>query len=66
MGFLAAVLFGLSTHAQVREMPEMADVMRSNGKIYVVVVIAALVFLGIVIYLIKLDRKIRKFEKEEV
>ncbi len=51
--------------AQMREQPEMADLMRSNGKIYVVVVIAALVFIGITIYLINLDRRLRKLEKEE-
>lgn len=51
--------------AQMREQPEMADLMRSNGKIYVVVVIAALVFIGITVYLISLDRRLRKLEKEE-
>lgn len=43
---------------------EMADVMRSNGKIYVVVAVAAIVMLGILFYLITLDRKITRIEKE--
>jgi CcmD family protein len=42
---------------------EMADVMRSNGKIYVVVAVIAIIFAGIVVYLVNLDRKISKIEK---
>jgi hypothetical protein len=42
---------------------EMADVMRSNGKIYVVVAVILTIFAGIIIYLIRLDRKITKLEK---
>lgn len=44
---------------------EMADTMRSNGKIYVVVVVLATIFAGIFTYLVILDRKISKIEKEE-
>ncbi len=42
---------------------EMADLMRSNGKIYVVVAVIAIIFTGIIVYLINLDRKISKIEK---
>lgn len=42
----------------------MADVMRSNGKIYVVVAVILTIFAGIIIYLIRLDRKITKLEKQ--
>jgi len=42
---------------------EMADVMRSNGKIYVVVLVLATIFAGIILYLVRLDRKISKLEK---
>jgi CcmD family protein len=44
---------------------EMADVMRSNGKIYVVVTVLATIFAGIFAYLVYLDRKISKLEKEK-
>jgi CcmD family protein len=44
---------------------EMADVMRSNGKIYVVVAVVAVVFLGIIAYLISLEKKIRQLEKKQ-
>ena len=43
---------------------EMADVMRSNGKIYVVVAVVMTVFLGLIIYTISVDRKISRLEKE--
>lgn len=43
---------------------DMADSFRKDGKIYVVVLVTAVVFLGIVIYLISIDRKLRKMEQE--
>jgi CcmD family protein len=45
--------------------PEMADTMRSNGKIYVVVTVLAVIFAGIFAYLVYLDRKISRLEKEK-
>lgn len=42
----------------------MADEMRSNGKIYVVVAVLTTIFIGIILYLIRLDRKLTKLEKE--
>ena len=46
------------------EKVEMADTFRSNGKIYVVVAVILTIFAGIIIYLIRLDRKISRLEKE--
>ena len=43
---------------------EMADVMRTNGKIYVVVAVVAIVLAGFIVYLINVDRKLSKLEKE--
>jgi K+-transporting ATPase A subunit len=42
--------------------PEMADLMRSNGKIYVVVAVCLTILIGLFIYVFLLDRKIRKLE----
>lgn len=42
---------------------EMADTMRSNGKIYVIVAIILMVLVGLIAYLFMLDRKVRKLEK---
>lgn len=40
------------------------DFMRSMGKMYVVVAVIAAIFTGIVIFLIYLDRKIKKLEDQ--
>lgn len=42
---------------------EMADQLRADGKIWVVVLVIAVVFAGIVAYLIRLDRQLSKVEK---
>jgi len=41
-----------------------ADFMRSTGKIYVVVAVIVAVFLGIVLFLVYLDRKLTKLENQ--
>ncbi len=41
---------------------DMADNFRADGKIYVVVAIIAIIFIGISAYLIHLDRKISRIE----
>jgi hypothetical protein len=37
---------------------EMADAMRQNGKIYVVVAVVLAILIGLFLYLIRLDKKI--------
>ncbi len=43
---------------------EMADLMRSNGRIYVVVAVMLTILAGLVLYLVRLDKKISRLEKE--
>jgi CcmD family protein len=43
---------------------DMADTMRSNGRIYVVVAVVVLILIGLILYLVRLDRKITRMEKE--
>lgn len=43
---------------------EMADNFRGEGKIYVVVTVAAVIVTGIFVYLFALDRKVTKIEKQ--
>lgn len=43
--------------------PENADMMRSNGKIYVVVAVCLTILLGLFGYVFLIDRKISKLEK---
>jgi len=42
---------------------EMADQLRADGKIYVLVGIIGIIFAGITVYLISTERKISKLEK---
>jgi uncharacterized membrane protein len=47
------------------EPPQMADMMRTNGKIYVVVAVLVTILIGLFIYLISVDRKVSRLEKKE-
>jgi CcmD family protein len=58
MSFIAA-------NAQQSGTVEMADAMRSSGKIYVVIATVVIIFAGLAIYLFSIDRKLRKIEKEK-
>ena len=60
------MIVSVSTFAQdTQQAPvEMATGLFQSGKIYVVVCVVAIIFTGIVTYLIMLDRKISKLEKE--
>jgi uncharacterized integral membrane protein len=42
---------------------EMADQMRSNGKIYVIVGIILIVLSGLILYLFIMDRKVKRLER---
>ncbi len=57
--FMALICFAGQAQASV----EMADQFRADGKIYVVIAIAAIILTGIFIYLFRLDRKISDIEK---
>lgn len=64
---LAALLLlsqTLMAQQPVSDGVEMADRLRADGKIWVVVAVIAAVFTGIIVYLIRLDRQIGKLEKE--
>jgi tRNA(Phe) wybutosine-synthesizing methylase Tyw3 len=54
----------LSTLLFFQDQIEMADQLRADGKIWVVVAVVALVFTGIIAYLVRLDRQIGKLEKD--
>jgi multisubunit Na+/H+ antiporter MnhB subunit len=43
----------------------MADTMRSNGRIYVVVAVMVTILIGLFLYLVRVDRKLSKWEKLE-
>lgn len=61
---LAVILLLLLSHVvRAQSEVEMADSMRSEGKIYVVVAILVLILVGLIGYLFLLDRKISRLEK---
>ncbi len=43
---------------------EMADLLRSDGKIYVVIAILSVIFLALATYLLLQDRKIKQLENK--
>ena len=57
-GFFSIVLFAQDKNV------EMADTMRSSGKIYVVVAVSLTILIGIFFYLIRIDKKLTRLEKE--
>jgi len=61
---LTIILLLASNFVQAQNEVEMADTMRANGKIYVIVGIVVIILTGMVAYLYLLDRKITKLEKE--
>ena len=62
---LVMLFAGLITSQLIfgQEKVEMADSMRSNGRIYVVVAVVLTILMGLILYIVRLDRKIGKLEK---
>jgi len=60
---LATVLIFLPVFAQDKK-TEMADLMRENGRIYVVVAVVLTILIGLILYVVRLDKKISRLEKE--
>ena len=63
VSIILLLLINLTCFAQQKV--DMADTMRSNGKIYVVVAVCLTILIGLFIYLIILDKKISRFEKNK-
>ena len=61
---VCGILINAAAFAQDAK-PEMADMMRGNGKIYVVVAVCLTILIGLLIYVFLLDRKISRLEKEK-
>jgi CcmD family protein len=64
VSLLFMMLCFIAVKAQNGQDVEMADKMRSEGKIYVVIGTIVIVFAGLAIYLFTIDRRLKKIEKE--
>lgn len=60
---LVLLISSVGVFAQENEV-EMADTMRSNGKIYVVVICIVIILVGLLAYLFALDKRLKKLEKK--
>ena len=58
----AGMLISIGIFAQ-QDKVEMADTMRSNGRIYVVVAVVLTILIGLILYIIRLDKKMTNLEK---
>lgn len=64
MKYLTSLFFLLIfSIASAQSEPEMADVMRANGKIYVVLGVALIAMIGLITYLAILDKKVSKIKQ---
>ncbi|MDO8999927.1 MAG: CcmD family protein [Bacteroidota bacterium] len=62
---LVLLLSALATSAQeTTSSPQMADAFRSEGKIYVVIAVIAIIFIALVAFLITIERNVKKLEKQ--
>lgn len=61
IAFLFCLLTSALSHSQE---VEMADKLVENGKIFVVVGVLVTILLGIIVYLVMIDRKVSEIEKK--
>ena len=64
LAFLFTMLYAFTGIAQGGK-TEMADAMRENGRIYVVVAVVLTILAGLIIYLVRIDRKVSRLEKNK-
>lgn len=57
-------LMSFIVNAQTENHPEMADALRADGKIYVVIGVISIVFICIVVLLIAIEKKLKNLENK--
>lgn len=60
---ILALFVSLTVSAQ--ENVQMADGLRAEGKIYVVVAVMLVIFISVALYLFSIDKKVKKLEKDK-
>ena len=64
MKYITLIALLISSFVAKAQEVQMAETMRSEGKIYVVVAVLSVILIGLFIYLITIDRKVSNLEKE--
>ena len=62
---ILSICFVQAQDSLSNEKPQMADAMRSNGKIYVVVAVLLIILAGLFLYLFQTDRKLTRLEQKD-
>jgi len=65
LSFLLVISGLMCSFAQSNTGVEMATGLRSSGKIYVVVAVLVVLFLGLTIYLFTIDKRLTRLEKQQ-
>ena len=60
---LVIMIASVSIFAQDKKV-EMADKMRDNGRIYVVVAVVLTILIGLILYIVRLDKKMNRLERD--
>jgi hypothetical protein len=63
--FFIFLLSSIVVQAQEGSKTGFGETMRSSGRIYVVIAVILTILFGLILYLIRLDRKMSKMEKEQ-
>jgi len=64
LSLFIVLAFTTAVKAQGSRESAFGETMRSNGRIYVVIAVMTTILVGLFLYLIRLDRKISRLEKE--
>lgn len=62
--FITLSLFLMPALAFAQNEGAVVNTLKKDGKIYVVVLVLITIFVGIIVYLFSLERKIRRLEKD--
>lgn len=65
---LSLVLLFTASFIQAQDMmavqePEMADILREDGKIWIVITVIGMIFTALVLFMIYLERRLKKLEE---
>jgi hypothetical protein len=61
---ILVLTFYAASSGLAQNQPEMADTMRSNGMIYVLVGVILIILAGLFLYLFSIERKVKRLEQK--